>query len=246
MQSRCLLASNESVPEAFEEHATAEIVRIGEQNMNRRLFASALVTASFALSARASAQDSTPDASPESTITTSSTLLSQPGFMRAVSRDFEVTEEGAAAVLEGGLVLLQTYGVEFDTAVHASSALGVLKDTLPGSLGATSAGASGSEITEASIGEPGDERVGLDVKITFPPGALFQELAAAIVLVRKDRFLQALTGANLMGAMTQVAEIATTLDERWPSDDLWDLVPTIDDLPVGMAVTSEDEILPES
>lgn len=218
--------------------------------MNRRLFAGTLITATFALSAKASAQDSTPagspEASPTATVTTSSTLAAQPGFVRAVSRNFEVTVEGAASILEGGLVLLQTYGVEFDTAVHASSALGVLKDTLPDLLGATSAGASGSEITEASIGEPGDERVGLDVKITFPAGSLFQELAAAIVLVRKDRFVQALTGANLMGAMTQVAEIATSLDERWPSDDLWDLVPTVDDLPVGMAVTNEEEILPES
>ena len=214
--------------------------------MNRRLFASTLVTATFALSAKASAQESSPAASSESTPASTSPLVALPGFVRAVTRSFEVTEEGVAAVLEGGLVLLETSGVEFDSADNASSAMDSLKEELPNSLGATSAGATGSEVTVVEIGEQGEERVGLDVKITFPAGALFQELAAAIVLVRKENYVQVLLGANLLGAMTQVAEVAAGLDERWPSDDLWDLVPTVDDLPVGMAVTSENEILPES
>jgi len=210
--------------------------------MNRRLFAGTMITASLALTTRAAAQDSTPAASPEAEASVASTLISQPGFVRAVARDFAVTEEGVSAVLEGGLVLLQSYGVEFDTPDNASGALSTLQEALPDLLSATSAGASGSDISEVSIDELGDERIGFDVAITFPEGSVFKELAAAVVLVRKETFVQALVGANLSGAMTQVADIAAGIDERWPSDDLWDVVPAIEDLPAGMAVQNEQEI----
>ncbi len=101
--------------------------------MNRRLFTGALVTASFTLPTKTVARESSPAASPAADAARY-ILSDQPGFVHAVLRDFKVTDEGYASVLEGGLAVLQTSGAEFDSVENASKALNYLTTAHPESL----------------------------------------------------------------------------------------------------------------
>lgn len=208
--------------------------------MNRRLFAGALITTSFFLPANASAQESSPVASPAASpaATAPRNILSdQPGFVRAVLREFKVTEAGYADVLEGGLVLLQTSGAAFDRVENASQALDYLTTAFPESLGA-------SEVTRVSLDEPGDEQVGLEVRVTPQGQPGISEIVVVIAITRKDRFLQVLLGGGLEPGWDTIHHVADAVGGRWPAEDLWRILPGAGDVPPGLAIAEEREILP--
>lgn len=216
--------------------------------MNRRVFASALAGVPFAVAANASAQESSPIASPAASPTASAAtkhpLSGQPGFIRAVLRNFEVTAEGSANVLDGGLVLLQTSVSEFDTADNASQALNYLATALPASLGSDeNGGATGSEVSEIALGDPGDERIGLEVLVLFAEGTLFERLAVVVAIIRKDRWVEILLGGGLEPGWDVIAQVGNAVDSRWPSDDVWQMVPTVEEVPAGLQVAEEREVL---
>ncbi len=216
--------------------------------MNRRVFTSAVASAPFAIAANASAQESSPvaspAASPEAREVRKHPLSDQPGFIQAVLRYFEATEEGIANVLEGGLVLFQTSVSEFDTVDNASQALNYLATALPQSLQSEENGATGTDIFDVELGDPGDERIGIEVLVTFAEGALFDQLAMVAALIRKDRWVEILLGGGLEPGWDVISEVGNTVDSRWPSEDVWQMVPEIEDVPAGLAVSEEREVLP--
>jgi len=93
--------------------------------------------------------------------------------------------------------------------------------------------------TKASIGRLGDERVGLSIVIEMNEEEFFDELQVGVGLIRKDHLLQMLMGVSTGGPLRAMADIAEQLDSRWPSRDLWDMVPELDDMPAGMTMSSE-------
>jgi hypothetical protein len=212
--------------------------------MNRRVFASGLAVTSFAFATRASAQEASPGASPEATVVARYILSDQPGFVRAVVRNFQVTEDGSASILEGGPVLMQTSGAEFETPGDASNGLNYLRTALPASLGAENAGATGVETEEISVGEPGEERFGMQIDVTFAEGAVFQELAFGALVIRNDRVLQVLLAGGLEPGWDAIQQSGNATEGRWPSSDLWQSVPDVEDVPVSLAVSEEREVLP--
>ncbi len=100
------------------------------------------------------------------------------------------------------------------------------------------------------LGEPGDERAGLEVHVT-PAGGLAQNVVVLSIMIRKDRFLQMLIGGGLEVAeegfepgWDTMAQVGNAVDPRWPSEDAWDMVPEAADVPAGLAIAEEREVLP--
>ena len=219
--------------------------------MNRRLFttslaasALALATGSFAFVAGAIAQEST--ASPEATPDDNKIpLSSQPGFVLGASRTFVVPDPGFSDLTNGLLLNLQGSGIEFDTPENAAATLEFLRTAIPAYYTDTTEGVIASDVTDEPIDDFGDERIAQTLTLTLD-NDVFSQFEFGIVLIRKGPYLQFLTGFSTERATEQVMELAAALDDRWPSDDLWDIVPTTQDVPRTMTHAGEEVTEPTS
>ena len=207
--------------------------------MNRRLFAGSLLGTSLALPvARANAwQAATPAAERVP-------ISSQPGFVRSVSRAYRLPDPSFSDVMRGGLLGLQVSGIEFDSPDDASAALAYLAGELPGYFARTIEDVTGQETVEEDVDPLGDEISVQSVTLSFPEKDVIGELLFGIVLVRKDEFLQAAAGYGIEDATSQTMDVLAALDDRWPDDDLWAMVPEPADVPDGLELVEEEELLP--
>jgi hypothetical protein len=219
--------------------------------MNRRLFTSsltasalALATGSFTLAAGAFAQESTasPEATPEDN---KIPLSSQPGFVLGVSRTFVVPDPGFSDLSRGILLNLIGTGIEFDTPENAAATLEFLRTAIPAYYTDTTEGVIDSEVTDEHVDGFGDEEIAQTLTLTLD-NDVFSQFEFGIVIVRKEAYLQFLTGFSTERATEQVMELAAALDDRWPSDDLWDIVPTTQDVPRTMTHAGEEVTEPTS
>jgi hypothetical protein len=219
--------------------------------MNRRLFASSLAASGIALTTGFRATDAmaviqTPNASPESRQDDGKIPLSrQPGFILGVSRTFVVPEPGIDDLTRGILLNLQGSGIEFDTPGNASAALTFLGTAIPAYYTETTDDVIDSVVVDERIGNLGDERTAQTLTLSFDRDA-FDQFEFGIVLVRKDANLQFLTGFSTKRATEQVIELVEALDDRWPTDDLWDIVPTTQDVPRTMTHAGEEVTEPSN
>jgi hypothetical protein len=162
------------------------------------------------------------------------------GVEQAVYRSFEASEAGFMDIMTGGLVIAAVIGIEFDAAENASRAVDLMAESFT-ELYAENVEGTASETVEASVGRLGDERVGMATTFRLDDDDFIEEFVLGTIVVRKDRYLQVLIGASTMGPLSQLAQISEDLDSRWPSDDVWDIVPELADMPVGMVLDEEDE-----
>jgi len=198
-------------------------------------------------SSKRTVAQATPNATPEPS--GAFAIQSFDGFVRSVTRNFERQNPGLADVLGGVMLGIATLGTEFDTPDNASETLSFLRTEYPVFLRHGLEVVSGFTIktftiAETSLGSIGNERTALQIESELI-GAPFDRLSFAVCLVRKDRFLQLMLGYSVMGAISPVADLVATLDQRWPSADLWAMMPTLEDMPPGMSVTDEGELLPD-
>lgn len=163
-----------------------------------------------------------------------------PGLVQVVFRGFEASQAGFMDILTGGLMIAAGYGAEFERPDDASRAIGILSTKLVDTYLDEVGGTPGNPV-EASVGRLGDERLGLATTIALDDDEFYDEVVVGIVLVRKGRFLQVLLGGSSMGPLSQLAQISAAIDARWPSDDTWDIVPELADMPVGMVLDPEEE-----
>jgi hypothetical protein len=207
--------------------------------MNRRLFAGSLLGSSIALLvARVSArQAATPAAD-------GVPISQQPGFVRSVSRSYRLPEPTFSDVMRGGLLGLQVSGIEFDTPDNASPAVAYLEGELPGYFARTVEDVTGFEAVDEDVVPLGDETSAQTVTLAFPEKDVIPELLFGIVLVRKDNFVQAAAGYGIEDATTQTVEVLAAIDDRWPDDDLWAMVPEPADVPDDLELAEEEELLP--
>ena len=213
--------------------------------MNRRLFAGTVVAATLSLSVvRASAQKSTPDATPEAESPNKIPLSSQPGFIKAVVRSFQVEDPEFEDLFGGKLFGVSGTGAEFDTPEHASETLALIAEVAPEKLYLGLDGAIDSESVEIEGFDVGDESLALSISVFFPEGDVFQELLIGMAMVRKEQFLQIVIGYSLEEAAEQSIALVEVLDDRWPSDDLWEMAPTASDVAENMSLDEEKELLP--
>lgn len=214
--------------------------------MNRRTFTAGTASVLAVGSLQRVTAQATPQATPEASDDID--IESFDGFVRSVTREFERADPSIADALSGAIINLLFAGAEFDTSEHASEALSYLASEYPAII-ERALRADGSftieafNVTDVSFGSLGDERLALHLEPTLS-GVPFDTLSFAVCLVRKDRFLQFIVGYAITGAVATTIDIVEHLDERWPSDDLWSMVATLEDVPTGMAVTDEAE-LPE-
>lgn len=214
--------------------------------MNRKAFV--LTLAGVALAPKViAAQLASPEASPVTDEDRRYPLEDTAGFVRSVTRSFELADPGLDIFL-GGLIAVSGTGIEFESSDTASAALSELSTALPNFLeeGIGLDDDSGvvitdSTLTEVSVGALGDERIGVSVELTVVTD-FFDTLALALAFIRKDRYLQVLMGYGITGVLAPTIDIAETLDAQWPSDDIWSIVPALADVPAGMALDDESEL----
>jgi hypothetical protein len=207
--------------------------------MNRRLFAGSLLGTSLALVvARVSARQAATPAAERVPIS------QQPGFVRSVSRIYRLPDPSFSDVMRGGLLGLQVSGIEFDTADNASAAVAFLAGELPGYFARTVEGVTDFDVVEEDVDPMGDEQSVQTVALSFPEQDVISELLFGIVLVRKDNLIQAAAGYGIEDATSQTLDVLAALDDRWPDGDLWAMVPESADVPDGLELSEEEELLP--
>lgn len=162
------------------------------------------------------------------------------GVEDAVYRSFEASEAGFTEILTGRLVFAVGVGVEMDTPDNASQAVDVLAESLIQFYADNVEGTPG-ETVEASVGRLGDERIGLATTFSLDDDEFIEQFTLGTIVVRQDQYLQILVGASTMGPLSELAAIAEDVAARWPSDDIWDIVPELADMPVGMVLDEEGE-----
>lgn len=163
-----------------------------------------------------------------------------PGLVQAAFRSFEASQSGFMDIFTGGLIVAAGIGTEFDTLDDASRAIDFLAESLVEAYIGRIEGTPGNTV-EASIGRLGDERLGLATTIRLDDDEFFEEVVLGTAFVRKGRYLQVLFGGSTIGPLSHLAQISSDIDSRWPSDDVWDIVPELADMPVGMVLDSEEE-----
>jgi hypothetical protein len=162
-----------------------------------------------------------------------------------VSRTFVVPDPGFPDLSGGILLNLQGSGIEFDTPENAAATLEFLGDAIPAYYTDTTEGVIDSEVTDEPIDDFGDERIAQTLTLTLD-NDVFSQFEFGIVIVRKGQFLQFLTGFSTERATEQTLELAAALDDRWPSGELWDIVPTTQDVPRTMTHAGEEVTEPTS
>jgi hypothetical protein len=153
-------------------------------------------------------------------------------LVQGVARSFESLATNLGGVQPGDLFALIGFGGEFDTVDHASRGLEAI------------AGSFAEDVDEETVEVPvdplGDERIGL---VTTLPASVedagVDELAFGLLIVRKENILQVLIGISVSNTIDPVLAIARKVNPRWPSDDIWDAVPRLVDVPEGMVLTEE-------
>jgi len=98
----------------------------------------------------------------------------------------------------------------------------------PASLGA-------SVVVEVPLDGPGDERVGVEVRVTPPGQSGISEIVVLIAITRMHRFVQVLLGGGLEPGWETIHHVTNVVGGRWPAEDLWQMVPGAEDVPPGLA-----------
>jgi hypothetical protein len=171
-------------------------------------------------------------------------ISTRPGFVRSVSRAYRLPDPSFGDVMRGGLLGLQVSGIEFDSPDTASAALAFLASELPGYFARTIEGVTGYDAVDEDVDRLGDEMSVQTVTIAFPEKDYVSELLFGIVLVRKDVFVQAAAGYGIEDATSQTVEVLAALDDHWPDNDLWSMVPEPTDVPDGLELVEEEALLP--
>lgn len=185
----------------------------------------------------------TPTATPEDS-DTDDEIIRLPGYVDSVTRSFWIADPGFD-VLFGGLLGVAAAGVEFDSDDDASAAIEAAMDAYEDYVTGNIASDPESQVTDfetvpVSIGRLGDERSARATTLFMEDEEFFESMVVVVAVIRKDRWLQMLVGLGVTGVTKPLVDIAEELDDRWPSGDLWDIVPTLDDMPPGMAIEDED------
>lgn len=190
----------------------------------------------------------TPAATEESGLSKDLELTTLPGYIDADVRMFESADAGFELFL-GGLIALIAVAVEFETEANASQGLDRLVDRglalFQGNMATNEKFETdeefevvGTSTQEVSIGRLGDERLGTILTVEIN-NEFIDELVVVAAAIRQERWVQLLMGFGVSGVTTVLVDIAEDLIDRWPSDDLENMLPNLDDMPPGMAIVME-------
>lgn len=63
-------------------------------------------------------------------------------------------------------------------------------------------------------------------------------------MTRSDRFFQVLIGGGLEADQSPIRLVSDVFGRRWPAEDLWQMVPGAENVPPGLAMAEERNVLP--
>lgn len=158
----------------------------------------------------------------------------QEGFVQGGSRTFQLPEASLLEALSGAMILLGSIGAEFTNEDSASEATSGLVDHWKEAFAR-------ADPKRVSISRPGDERFALSTTFPDSAGEELGEIVLGTTFVRKGKYLQILLGGGLFDPVADLVKIIAAMDDRWPGDDVWDIVVELDDVPIGMVLMSEEE-----
>lgn len=167
------------------------------------------------------------------------------GLRGGVSRSFILESANFVDAYSGALLGITIVGMEFKDTDAAAEAIDALVESHPAAI-EESAQANGASFdsSRVSIGRLGDERKGISMTVTVAEDDGPDSFAVGLLLVRKKQFLQLTIPFAISRVITPAVEVIQAIDDRWPHNDLWRMVPELDDLPAGMALENEDEFQP--
>jgi len=179
----------------------------------------------------------TPDA-PDVATETILDLSSLDGFVASAAREFYLSASGLGELFGSKPIAVLAIGVEFADENLASSALtdirGAVPEALEGVIGSPTSGT-----RRSTAGDLGDENLGLVLTFPFPPDSGSNEVDAGVTIIRKGAVVQVIVNVAYGDALEQAIALAEAIDGRWPSDDLLDLTPTVEEVPAPLVLRAE-------
>jgi len=209
-----------------------------QSRLTRRHFAVASIASAAVPGTAFARQDATvaPDVATETILD----LSSLEGFVASAAREFYLSASNLGELFGAETIAVLAVGVEFADENVASAALteirGVVPETLEGAIGSPPSGT-----RRSAAGDLGDENLGLVLTLPFPPGSESHEVDAGVTIVRKGADVQVIVSVAYADALEQAIALAESIDGRWPSDELLDLVPTAAEVPASLVLRVEAE-----
>lgn len=165
-------------------------------------------------------------------------LSSLEGFVAGAAREFYLAASGLAELFGSEPLAVLSAGLRFEDEEIASAALTDLRRAVPEALEAAF-GAAISGTKRSAAGDLGDENLGLVLTFPVPPGRETGEVDAGATVVRKRAHVQVIVNVAYDEALEGAIALAEAIDGRWPSDDLFDLVPTAEEVPAPLVLRAE-------
>lgn len=165
-------------------------------------------------------------------------LSSLDGFVAGAAREFYLSASGLGELFGSAAIAVLGAGVRFEDEDVASEALTAIRGAVPEALEGM-IGSANSGTKRSSAGELGDENLGLVLTFPFPPESETNEVDAGVTIVRKGADVQVIVNVAYVEALEGAIALAEVLDGRWPSDDLLDLVPNVEEVPASLVLRVE-------
>jgi hypothetical protein len=161
-----------------------------------------------------------------------------PGLERGVYREFVAAGGDPGAPGDEPFIYLLAVGARFATPEDVRRAM---------DLSARDVARPPASTVEVEVGPLGDDRLGLSQTVPASTSPTGTDAVYDLLMLRKERQFQLLLGLAPASRMHDLAGIARELDGRWPSRDVWDIVPGRSNLPGRMDVRDEgpwDPVVP--
>lgn len=179
----------------------------------------------------------TPD-TPDIATETILDLSALEGFVAGAAREFYLSASGLGELFGSAAIAVLGAGVRFENEDAASAALTGIRGAVPEALEGV-IGSANSGTKRSSAGELGDENLGLVLTFPFPPESETNEVDAGVTIVRKGADVQVIVNVAYVEALEGAIALAQAIDGRWPSDDLLDLVPSVEEAPAPLVLRAE-------
>ena len=169
------------------------------------------------------------------------------------AQDAAIRSYGATGLDPTGMISIAMEVVRFDSADHAHEALETITERQMARLGQ---GGDTSAIQQASVDQIGDETTANAGQLTFTDtSSPIQGIIVGLVIARNGEFVFLTLAGSLAGnAVGTASDVTKAVIDRQRGDDatpvadngmrsggLWDMLPTLDDIPSGL-VFDEDRV----
>lgn len=162
------------------------------------------------------------------------------GFQGGDFRRFAIADPGLADVFGGSIIIVDCVAIQFDRPQQARVAIDeasrLIEDYYRAVVRADPDFAGSTfRAREVSAPELGDANLARSLIVNRDGEASW---SYGISTIAKETIIQVIAGQSAFGALSPTLDIAEGMIDRWDGDNIADALPTLSDMPDGMAEVS--------